>query len=871
MTDTPIPTKNAEPADKKLDFTAQQEKWGPYWEAQGVYHWDANETRENSYVIDTPPPTVSGHLHMGHVYSFTQTDFMARFQRMRGKNVYYPVGFDDNGLPTERLVEKERNIRAVDMTRDDFIAICHEVVDKAEDVFRSLFRTLAYSFDWRTEYKTISAHARKTSQMSALHLYSQGDLYRSVQPSLWDPVDRTAIAQAEIVEKEQNGVMYDIPFTTEDGDEIMIATTRPELIVACVALMCHPDHPRSKELAGKKAYSALFEVEIPIIADERVDLDKGTGFVQCSTFGDLTDMEWWKQYKLPLRIVVGRDGLLRDMEGLGQAGWISRKPEQAQSAVAELTGMHVRKAKTKIVELLREASLIRGERNVVQAIPSAERSGSPLEIIVTPQWMIKILDKKDLLLAKGREMHWHPDYMRLRYEDWVNNLKWDWGISRQRHFGVPLPFWYSKRAGEEGKIIAASIDELPVDPLTTPPRGYTMDEVTPEKDVMDTWATSSVSPQIQSHGLADGFMLDAERHAKLFPADLRPQGHDIITTWAFYTTVKATLHQNSVPFKNLAISGWCLAADKTKMSKSKGNVITPQQILENHSVEAIRYWAGNFKLGRDTIYSEDILKVGKRTLMKLWNASRLVGLHITTLNPDYKNAADAVAHEIIHSTFDRWIIGQLHHTIETATAHFNEYDYTAALEAIEKFFWKDYCDNYLELAKGRLYGDFGEARDMQSAKHTLYYVHHGVLSLFAPFFPYMTEDLFHDLYADLATQDISIHARGSWPDSAHYLYSEMVANEANGALDVLSAVRKLKSASSLSMRVPITMLHVSSAPEQTTTWEQIESCWPDLQNAVNAAAITWHTNLLANDNAFDGDQALYRLRADVAATETARS
>ncbi|HEY1096183.1 MAG TPA: valine--tRNA ligase, partial [Alphaproteobacteria bacterium] len=634
-------------AEKKLDSTAQEDKWAPYWEKEGIYHWDPEIARADSYVIDTPPPTVSGHLHIGHVYSFTQTDLVGRFQRMMGKNVYYPIGFDDNGLPTERLVEKEKNVRAIDMTREDFIKICHEVVDKSEDVFRGLFRRLGMSYDWRTEYKTISANARKTSQMSALHLYSKDDLYRSVQPSLWDPLDRTAIAQAEVVEKEFNGVMYQIPFTTEDGQEVLIGTTRPELIPACVALMCHPDHPRAKDLIGKKAYTALFEVEVPIIADERVSLEKGTGFVQCCTFGDLTDMEWWKEYKLPLRVIVGRDGLLRDMDGMGGKDWPSRNPEQAQKAVAELNGQHVRKAKTKIVEMLKEAGLVRSENNVVQMIPCAERSGAPLEIIVTTHWMIRILDKKEALLKKGREMQWHPDYMRLRYEDWVNNLKWDWGISRQRYFGVPLPFWYSKRPGEEGKIIAATIDELPVDPLTTPPRGYTMDEVEPEKDVMDTWATSSVSPQIQSQGIADGFMIDAERHKKLFPADLRPQGHDIITTWAFYTTVKATLHQNTVPFHNLAISGWCLAADKTKMSKSKNNVITPQQILENHSVEAIRYWAANFKLGRDTVYSEEILKTGRRTLTKLWNASRLVGMHVSDLKPAHKTAADAVAHEVI--------------------------------------------------------------------------------------------------------------------------------------------------------------------------------------------------------------------------------
>jgi valyl-tRNA synthetase len=854
---------NKTPPAKTLDSTAQQEKWGAYWQEQGIYHWDANAPREESYVIDTPPPTVSGNLHIGHVYSYTQTDLMARFQRMRGKNVYYPIGYDDNGLPTERLVEKERNIRASDMSREDFIKICEDVVIESEKVFRGLFQTLGMSYDWRTEYMTISPHARKISQMSALDLYQKDHLYRSLQPSLWDPVDRTAIAQAEIVEKEQNGVMYHFPFTLENGEEIMIGSTRPELLAACVALMCHPDHPRAKDLIGKKAYTALFNVEVPIVADERVSLEKGTGFVMCCTFGDLTDIEWWKEHQLPLRVIVGQDGLLRDMETIGDAHWPSRTAEQAKAIAAELNGMHVRKAKTKMVELLKEHNLIRDEQNIVQVIPCAERSGAPLEIIVTAQWVIKLLDKKDLLLQKGREMQWHPDYMRLRYEDWVTNLKWDWTISRQRYFGIPLPFWYSKRKGEEGKIIAASMDELPVNPLVTPPRGYTMDEVEPEKDVMDTWATSSNSPQIQSHGISGDFMLDAERHAKLFPADLRPQGHDIIRTWAFYTTAKAALHENSVPFKNLAISGWCLAEDKSKMSKSKGNTVTPQQILQNHSVEAIRYWSSNFKLGRDTVYSEDGFKVGKRTLTKLWNASRLVALHVTDFTPQYDTAANAIAHGVIHAPFDRWIIGQLHKTIEIATREFNDYDYTAALEAIEKFFWKDYCDNYLELAKGRLYGDRGTESDNQSAKHALYYVHKGLLSLFAPFFPYITEELFSDLYPTEFAAQKSIHARGFWPDIQAYPYSDTIATQANGALDIVSAVRKMKSANNLSMRVPITMLHVSSTPDQKNAWEQIEACWPDVQHTVNAESVTWHNSPLANDNSFDGDHGLFRLQAEV--------
>jgi valyl-tRNA synthetase len=449
---------------KKLDFTAIEGKWPSRWRENGVYHWNPDAPRDQSYVIDTPPPTVSGYLHIGHVYSFTQTDFIARFQRMSGKNVFYPIGYDDNGLPTERLVEKNREIKAADMTREQFIAICEEEIKTSEDVFRDLFSRLALSVDWRTEYQTISDHSRTISQMSVLDLYNKGHLYRGMQPSLWDPVDRTAIAQAEVEEKEQPGIMYHIPFTAENGERITIATTRPELLVACVSVMCHPDDAKMKPYVGKKIYTALFDAEVTVIADERVNPEKGTGVVMCCTFGDLTDVEWWKQYQLPLRDIVGKDGLLCNLDGIGDTGWPVKNPAAAKEIAAQLKGQHVRKARKFVVELLKEKGLILQEENIVQAVPCAERSGAPLEIIVTPQWMVKLLDKKDLLLQKTREINWHPDYMRQRLEDWITNLKWDWTISRQRYFGVPLPFWYSKRKGEEGKIIIAQPDELPRQP-----------------------------------------------------------------------------------------------------------------------------------------------------------------------------------------------------------------------------------------------------------------------------------------------------------------------------------------------------------------------------------------------------------------------
>jgi valyl-tRNA synthetase len=847
---------------KKLDFTTIEKRWPKHWQETGIYNWNPDVPRDQTYVIDTPPPTISGHLHIGHVYSYTQTDFIARYQRMAGMNVFYPIGYDDNGLPTERMVEKNREIKAADMSREDFITVCNEEIDKSKLIYHDLFENLGLSVDWNTEYHTISDHSRKTSQMSFLDLWNKGHLYRSLQPSLWDPVDGTAIAQSEIEEKEQQGIMYQIPFKSETGEDLVIATTRPELLVACVALMCHPEDERMKPYVGKKVYSALFEAEVPVIADERVNPEKGTGIVMCCTFGDLTDVEWWKQYKLPLRDVVNSKGLLQKLDTIGDTEWPVRDAAKAKEYAALIAGQHVRKAKKIVVDILKEHNLILKEDPITQAIPCAERSGSPLEIIVTNQWNVRLLDKKELLLEKAREINWRPDYMRQRLEDWITNLKWDWTISRQRYFGVPIPVWYKKNEdGSAGDAIFASVDELPVNPMVTPPRGYTMDQVIPEKDVLDTWATSSISPQINSYGISDDMAIDATRHAKLFPADLRPQAHEIIRTWAFYTIVKAALHENSVPFKNTAISGWCLASDKSKMSKSKGNVIRPEDVVAAYSADTIRYWSASGRLGQDTAYSEDMLKTGRRHLTKMWNAARLVEIAIKDYAPAETTAAEAVKSGTIKEGFDLWILSRLNHTVAQATADFAEYNYTNALAGAEKFFWADFCDNYLELAKGRLYKEIGDEAGYNSARATLYFVQEAILQLFAPFFPYMTEELFAELYPAKFAEIKSIHVKGNWPKTGDIPVSAEALQNGEAAIDILTAVRKMKSSLNQSMRLPIVKLTLSSAPEKNSDWKAIENFWPDLKKTISCDVLDWQDQPLANDNSYDGENGLYRIQA----------
>ncbi|MDA9163765.1 valine--tRNA ligase, partial [Rickettsiaceae bacterium] len=608
---------------KKYKFNESEKKWQNYWQDHGVYLWDKNEPRDRTYVVDTPPPTVSGQLHIGHVYSYTHTDFIVRYKRMKGMNIFYPMGFDDNGLPTERLVEKKRKVKASKMNREEFVAICKDVVESEEEKFHSLFNSIALSVDWNIEYRTISDNSCKISQMSFLDLMQKNQIYRDSQPMLWDPVDQTALAQADIEDQAKTTFMNDIQFTTEDGTPITIATTRPELLAACVSVFYHPDDERYKNLEGKFAISPLFSVRVPLLADDMVDPEKGTGLVMCCTFGDQTDILWWRKHQLPTKIIFTKWGTIDEIEFDDSC----TNKTKAEKIATEITGLKIKTAREKTIELLKAEGLLLSQTEKTQTVKCAERSGAPLEILTTPQWFIKSVEHKEKLAKKSEELNWYPHSMKIKLDSWINGVALDWCISRQRYFGVPFPVWYSKRAGEEGKLMLPSKDQLPVDPLRDLPEGYSREEIEADKDVMDTWSTSSVSPQLSSHGIAGEFMIDKERHEKLFPADLRPQAHEILRTWAYYTMLKAELHEGVLPWKNIMISGWCLAADKSKMSKSKGNILIPETLLEQHGADVIRYWAASSRLGADTAYSEDVVKNGKRLVNKLWNAAKFVSQH----------------------------------------------------------------------------------------------------------------------------------------------------------------------------------------------------------------------------------------------------
>ena len=805
----------------KYNTQEAEKKWQKYWRENQTYKWEKDLPRSQTFVIDTPPPTVSGLLHMGHIFSYTQADFVARYQRMSGKTVFYPMGFDDNGLPTERLVEKVKNIRAVNMDRAAFVKECQQVVDEAEVEFEELFNSIALSVDWNEKYQTISPESQKISQMSFLDLHQKGLVERKMEPVLWDCVDRTALSQADLIDKEIPSSMNDVEFGIDgSAEKIIIATTRPELLPACVAVMVHPEDKRYKKFHGKNAITAIFGVKVPIIADDLVQMEKGTGAVMCCTFGDETDIKWWRKHNLPLKIILSQDGRIIE------------------------SGLKIKEAREKIIAELKEKNLLKNSVEIKHNVKCAERSGAAIEILVVPQWFVKVLDKKEQLKEKAKECNWHPDYMRIRIEQWIDGLSWDWCISRQRFFGVPFPVWYSKRSGEEGKILVADISQLPCDPLKDLPKGYAQGEVIAEADVMDTWATSSISPQLSSKGINSnkpGFYEDLDRHQKLFPADMRPQAHEIIRTWAFYTIAKAMLHEDQIPWKNLMISGWCLAADKSKMSKSKGNVITPNSLIEEKGSDIVRYWASTSHLGADTAYSEETLKIGGKLLNKLFNATKFAALNFSELKEKPTSAKEDIAKKIITEASDLWILSRLSATIKKATEDFKKFEYARAREAIEYFFWNDLCDNYLEIVKIRAYGlkaqkyeniSLDEEQKLkittqqQSGITTLYHCLDAVIRLFAPFIPHITEELYQGIF----DKNESIHRRGNWPNIADYFEDKNLIAIGEVMLEVIFNVRKFKSDNNLSMKVTVTKIIITSPIDITLIRA-------DLANVCNALEV----------------------------------
>ncbi|AHH94960.1 valine--tRNA ligase [Kutzneria viridogrisea] len=760
-------------------------KWAARWQADQTYRFRRPTRRDEVFSIDTPPPTVSGSLHVGHVFSYTHTDVVARFQRMRGKHVYYPMGWDDNGLPTERRVQYLHDVRCDPklpydpefvpgsrtgaISRRNFIELCQQVTAQDEQAFEALWRRMGLSVDWSLTYSTIGDKARAAAQRGFLRLLAAGQAYQSEAPSLWDVTFQTAVAQAELESRELDGAWHRISF-----GPVQIETTRPELLPACVALIAHPEDERYRDLFGTTVTSPLFGVEIPVLAHEAAEPELGAGIAMCCTFGDLTDVRWWRELRLPTRTVIGRDGRL-----------LPEPPEGVDPRrYAELAGATTFTARQRVVDMLRESGDLIGEpRKVRRPANFYEKGAKPLEIVSSRQWFVRSMEHRDALLHKGTELTWHPARMRVRYEDWVRGLNSDWLVSRQRFFGVPFPVWYPlDPAGEiryEQPILPAE-HELPLDPASQVPAGYTEEQrdqpggFTGDPDIMDTWATSSLSPLIIS-----GWLDDPELFALTFPMDLRPQSHEIIRTWLFYSVLRGQQELATLPWAHTVISGWILDPDRKKMSKSKGNTLTPEDLLDQYGTDAVRYWAACGRPGVDTAFDVGQMKIGRRLATKVLNASRFV------LSLPEPAEGDAVTEPL-----DLAVIAALGSVVDAATASLAEFEHTAALECVERFFWF-FCDDYLELVKDRAYGERGESA-AGSARLALRTGLSTLLRLFAPYLPFVTEEVWS------WWQEGSVHL-APWPTGS----SGGEQRAVDLASASISAVRKAKSAAKLSMRAEL--------------------------------------------------------------------
>ncbi|MFB9378280.1 valine--tRNA ligase [Kineococcus gynurae] len=874
---TPPPTAPGVSVPDRPTVDGLEERWAAAWAEQGTYRFDRTAERGDIYSIDTPPPTVSGSLHVGHVFSYTHTDVVARFQRMRGKSVFYPMGWDDNGLPTERRVQNYFGVRCdpnlpydpgfvppaqapkndrdfLQISRRNFVELCERLTAEDEQVFESLWRRLGLSVDWSHTYSTISATARATAQRAFLRNLARGEAYAAEAPTLWDTTFRTAVAQAELEDRDREGAYHRIGFArTEDptgAGPVFIETTRPELIPAVVALVAHPDDERYQPLFGSTVRSPLFGVEVPVLAHRLAEPEKGSGIAMICTFGDVTDVTWWRELQLPTRAVIGFDGrLTRETPE-----WIAGGP--GATLWESLAGATVHTAKERIVAALAESGDLVGEpKKISHPVKFYEKGDRPLEIVTTRQWYLRNGGRdaglREELLARGAELQWSPEHMKHRYDHWVSGLNGDWLVSRQRFFGVPFPVWYPLDADGSPVFDAPILPEesaLPVDPAAEPAPGFAETSrgvpggFTADPDVMDTWATSSLTPQ-----LAGGWERDEDLFSRVYPMDLRPQGQDIIRTWLFSTVVRAHLENGGLPWRRAALSGWILDPDRKKMSKSKGNVVTPLGLLEEFGSDAVRYWAATARLGTDAAFDTGQMKIGRRLAMKLLNASKFV----LGLGVERGDVADPTA---VTHPLDVSVLTGLAGVVRSATEAFERYDHATALNVTERFFWT-FCDDWVELVKDRAYATRGE-EGAASARATAAIALRTLLRLLAPFLPYAAEEVWS------WWQDGSVHT-SAWPTVADLgpdRSGEATGDVLAAAGEVLTVLRKVKSEAKVSQKTALGEAVVSGP---AATVRAAAAAEDDLLAATRAASIRW----VGTTPSDGGESGALTATAEIAATD----
>lgn len=765
--------------EKHYDGKLIEKQMQEFWEANNIYKFVYDKSKP-IFSIDTPPPTVNGKLHIGHIFSYTQAEIVARYKRMNGFNLYYPFGFDDNGLPSERLVERENNIKASDVPRSEFCAKCVQTTQKYEEEFKSLWKAMGFSCDWNLCYTTVSPETQKLSQKLFIDLAKNGDAYIKESPVLWCTDCQTSIAQSELDSKEIDSTFNYLPFKV--GNKVVeIATTRPELLYGVVCVFVHPEDKKYANIVGKKITVPLYNFEVPVLTDEKVELDKGTGAVMCATFGDTTDVEWFEKHKLPYKKVIMPNGTIA-------------------KDVPYIAGMKVKEARREIIRLLEEKGLLIRSEKIKHIVSVHERCGTEVEIIPSKQWYISVCKHKDRLLELGAKVKWNPDYMQNRYITWVENLKWDWCISRQRYFGVPFPVYYCTKCG---KVHFAKEEDLPVNPLEKPFVGKCEcggTEFRPESAVLDTWATSSISTSI-NRAIAQKNGVPAE---KMIPMSVRTQAHEIIRTWAFYSIVRSMYQFNDIPWKEMMISGIVLAKPGEKISKSKGNaVVSPQELISRCTADYIRYGTANVKLGTDTYFDEqDVVETSKRFVTKLWNSCKFVLSHLQDFDPKY------VPKRLLSA--DKWIIEKTNKTIIDTKKCLDDYEIGLARKVIDDFFWSDFCDNYIEIVKDRLYKPevHGE-EERKSAQYAIFYALLNILKMYSIYVPHLTEYIYQNGLKEFVGEK-SIHLT-LWENPK--TVDENILKFGEELLQAVFDARKYKTENGLSMRTEVESVSVSCSKQ----------------------------------------------------------
>ena len=766
---------------KRYNFSEVEKKWQDFWQENEIYRFIPSSNRP-VFSIDTPPPTVNGKIHIGHIFSYSQAEIIARYMRLKGYNVFYPFGFDDNGLPTERLVEKLHGMKARETTRQNFTDWCLHETAKLEEEFKKLFISAGFSCDWNCQYSTISPKAQAISQRSFIELYNQGKVHFSEAPALWCTECQTAVAQAELETQEKPSTFNFLKFYIDGSDQfIEIATTRPELLPACQCVFIHPDDEKHRDLLGKSVRVPLFDLVVPVLQDEKVDMTKGSGIVMCCTFGDLTDLEWYKKYSMTFAEAILPDGTMSKLCG-------------------KYSGLSVAEARKAILGDLDSNGYLLKQEKLSHNVAVHERCGSAIEITIKKQWFIDLLADKQKFIDAGNQINWFPAHMKTRYQNWVENIEWDWCISRQRFFGVPFPVWYCKNCG---KVMIADISRLPVDPLKDTPTQKCCcgcEDFSPEEDIMDTWATSSMTPFINLD-----WQHSEEFKSNLLPMSLRPNGHDIIRTWDFYTIVKSLYHTNRIPWHNVMISGHVMASKGEKISKKKSNSsMEPADIISHYSADALRLWASTGSLGSDIVFSEEEFRNATKLINKIWNAARFIISHLEGFERRNDNGEVIIFHPFSKSDqikllyFDRWIINSFNKMLNRFESYLEKYEIGLALGELEKFFWS-YCDDYIEIVKNRLYKiDIYEEKYRKSGLYACYYTFLGILKCFSIYIPHVCEEIFQGYFVN-EEHDISIHC-STLQKIKSVSWSEDEEKCEKYVLDIISQVRKYRSINNLSLK-----------------------------------------------------------------------